>query len=188
MYRATAIAGDYNITGTPNARLAVQRPDFNSMVRRQLGGVNNSRNPASKPPTTPAAKPPPWSFQPNPLDQPTTGGPLPPANTAPGGATPGQGTPGYGQSPWAMNPPVYPWMMNPMGGGWGQSGSLPWMQPGGMPPQLGGQLPPYNPTQPQWPSSMPGPAPTGTPSYPTSGISNSVPTSGYWGGSSWGQY
>ena len=112
----------------------------------QMRGFGNNQPPAAQPPTTPVtpSTPSQWAFQPNPLDQ----GQQPQA-----GAQPPQA--GMGQSPWAMNPPVYPWMMNPAAGGWGQM----YQQP-----QIGGPLPPYDPSmQQQQPPQMGGPGPAYNP-------------------------
>ena len=114
---------------------------------RRLGAATKPKTPTT--PTTPNQ----WTFQPNPLDQPPqVGGPLPPANPGGVGSLPNN-------NPWAVSPPILPWMMNPMAGGWGQYQPSPfnwqtYMGQGQSPyaiqqpvnpaqPQVGGPLPPY---------------------------------------------
>lgn len=120
-------------------------PRYRNTVMGNAGGMSsfgNGKPPVAKPPTNSVKPPPPsqWTFQPSPLDQ----APPPPS-------VPQQPQVGAGQSPWTMNPPVYPWMMNPAGGGgvWGQMPPqiMQYIQQMQQQPQTGGPGPTYNPQQ-----------------------------------------
>lgn len=110
--------------------------------------TNKGAKKGANKPTTPTTPPPSqWTFQPNPLDQPPTGQPA----TAPGNTGSANG-----YNPWAVSPPIQPWMFNPAAGGWGNYGGMNWMPQGlsqlqpNQQPQIGGPLPPYQPSRGQF--------------------------------------
>lgn len=147
----------------PKYTTGVFNPQISVRQNNPWAGAGLRRKPpaAAKPPGTPTTPTPPaqWTFQPNPLDQPSTPGGQP--TSAPGTSGP--------TNPWAVSPPIQPWMFNPTMGGWANVGGMNWLPPGmqqpnGGQPTTGGPLPPYNPSQPQPP--LGGPLPPYNPQQP----------------------
>jgi len=125
---------------------------------------NNRQHPVT-PPTTPGtATPLPPITTPNSLDQPP--------------ALPSPANPGLSNNPWLNVPQMQPWMNNPMGGNpqWGM-----WGGGGGYgQPQIGGPLPPYDPSQASSTSTQPYSPPSGYGQW-GGGSGN------YWSGPAWTQ-
>ena len=86
-----------------------QKPAMLDPAGKSAPQNRKDKNP--KPPVTPPAPAPQWTFTPSPFDQ----SPYAPGNPGPGPA-----------SQYSVNPPAQPWMFNPAAGGQGQQQAPQW--------------------------------------------------------------